>query len=565
MPGTITTDLVTIDAADVITGWLSLGTWATALQINADMVIQGTNVVVGRSSASEGWALAAASPAQDLSAGKHIYVWIKYITWPGADTQANGGVKVTISSDVTPTIVGTAPNDGPSNGKTWYVGGKDTDTITGWTCYVLDPTTTPTSLTTPPGNVQGTPVMTGINRIGGGVKTLSTVGAGAFKPVNAMFDVVRVGTGLTINNGTSGAPVGFTDIQTADILNANAWGVVTLQSGVYYGAGKLNFGTAAQAAITFFQDSNQVLVYRKFGVANTFYEILTAGAAGFVTTFQLGTFVSSIASGGCVVKAPGGAWTLTASAVNTTTNLYASSFSDMRRGAINSTGAIRSCTFVGCGELTPNGAIIDASVFQNVQTAAPISGTWALIINAPSEMAAVTNTKFIACNKAIKITAAGTYTFSNIFFSGNTFDVENASTGLVTINVTNGGSTPIVTNTGVGSSSVVNNAVNLTVTVLDTLGNSIQNTIVSIYKAGNVVAGQELMNGLLTNASGVVTTTFNFIANQAIVIRLRNSGGAPQTITTRYFPIDASGTITTTGYTATFTMIQDTTAAAVVL
>lgn len=655
MPGTITSDFTTIDAADAITNWLVLGTWATAPLVNADMNTQGTNAVVGRCSANEAWDLATASPAVDLTTGnRHVFIWLKNITWPGTDTRANGGLKVALSSDLAPTIAGTAPNDGPTNGKVWYVGGKDTDSITGWTCYVVDPQSTPN-------NSQGTPVMTGVQKVGGGAKIVSTIGAGSFKPVNIMFDIVKYGTGLTINNGTSSAPVGLTDIFATDSTNANAFGVLTLQSGIYFGAGKMNFGTAGQSAVTFFQDTNQVLVYRAFPVANTFYEILTAGAASFATTFQLGTFVNSVASNGCTVRgaigvgigAPGApsaaaaagsglsigaykyritftnsvgetnggtevsvttttgnqqvsltaiptgaagsgvtgrniyrtlvggasnteqfvaslgdnttttftdstadtalgravptidlsvssAWTLTASGANTTTNLYACTISQMRRGSLNSNGAMRSCTVSNSGELTPNGAVIDSCTFSSVLLQAPVGGTWALIINSPSEMANVTNCKFINCNKAIKITAAGTYTFSGDTFSGNAFDVENASTGLVTINATNGANPSTHTETN-GGTTVINNAVTLKATVTDALtGVAVQNARVAIYKSGSILDGQELLNAL-TDANGVASTTFNFSTNQAIVVRVR---GETATLAT---PVNAALSTASTG------------------
>ena len=556
MPGTISSDFTTIDAADATTNWLTLGTWAAAPVANVDMKIQGTNALVGRVSAAEAFTLASTTAVDLTTGGKHVFIWVKNVTWPGTDTKANGGVRVCLSSDLTPTLVGTAPNDGPSNGKTWFVAGTDTDSITGWVCYVVDPQST--------ANVtNGTPVMTGVQRVGMGSKILNVVGGGSFKPVNLLVDIVKYGTGLVITAGTSGAPVALVDIFTADSLNANAYGVLTKFSGVYYGAGKFNFGTAAQAAITYFQDTNQVLVFQDFPVANTFYEILTAGAASFITTVQFGSFVSNIASGGCTIKGSGNAvWTLTAGGANSVFNAYASLFSQMRRGTLNSSAVLRSCTFDTCGEVTPAGATIDSCTFQNVSTAAPVSGTWALIINATTDVTSkITNSKFINCNKAIKINTAGTYTFDNLKFSGNTFDIENASTGLVTINAINGANPATVTNTGAGATTTINNAVTLKVTVSDAVtGAAIQNARVAVYKTGNILAGQELINAL-TDATGVVTTTFNYSVDQGIVVRIRSESPPA----TRYFPIDATGTITINGYTASFTMISDPIAATVVL
>jgi hypothetical protein len=513
MPGTITSDQTTVDSADAITGWSTLGTWATAPSVNVDMLIQGTNCVIGRVSAAEAFGLATASPTVDLTINqRHVFIWLKCVTWPATDTKANGGLRVCLSSDAVPTLIGVAPNDGPSNGKTWFVGGKDVNAVEGWVCYVIDPQSTANV-------VNGTPVMTAVAKVGMGCKVLSVVGAGSFKPSNLIIDAVKYGTGLTITLGTAGAPIGFTDIFAADSLNANAWGVLTKQSGIYFGGGKFTFGTAAQAAITWFQDTNQVFAFQDFPVASGFYEWVLAGAASFITTVQLGTYVSAVASAGCTVRGSGAAvWTLTAGA-NSTFNAYASTLSQMRRAVLNSTCALRSSTISSFGDITPNGATIDSCTFSTVVTAAPTSGTWALVINAPSEIAAVTNSKFLSCNKAIKITAAGTYTFSGLTFSGNTFDIENSSAGAVIINATNGSNPVTVTNTG-GGTTTINNAVTLKATVADVFGNPIQNARVAVYKSGNILAGQELVNAL-TNASGVVTTSFNYTVDQAIVIRVR--------------------------------------------
>ena len=635
MPGTITTDFTIVDNADNTTvSFLSLGTFASALVANTDMNIQGANAYVGRVSANSAWGLGAATAGNDMTTGNHVFVWLKNVTWPGTDTRANGGLRICISSDATPTLTGTTPSNGPTNSKSWYVGGSDVNATEGWVCYVVDPNSTSDLLL-------GAPILTSIKRYGSAFKITSTIGSGSFKPDNALFDLIKFGTGLTINNGTSTSPVAFIDIYNADSSSTNEYGVLTRQNGIYFGSGKLKFGTSAQTAVTFFSDTSQVLVFQPFPVANSFYSLVTAGASGFTTTLQLGTFINSVASGGCTISgaigtgigAPGAptgaaatgtglnignylykitfvtsvgetnggaesatvttttgnqrvsltaiptyttterviarniyrtkvggasgtelfvatiadnttttftdstadtalgrpvptvdttvssAWTLTANAANTVTNLYGCNLSQMRPSTLNSSSAMQSCVISNSGEITTNGATINKCTFSNVQQQTPVGGTWALIFSATGDATAVTNCNFVNCNKAIKITTAGTYTFSNLQFSGNTFDVENASTGLVTINATNGTnvSTHIETN---GGTTVINNAVTLTVTVQTSNGTAIQNARVAIYKTGNIVAGQELVNAL-TNSSGIVTTSYVYAGNQNIVVRVR--------------------------------------------
>lgn len=518
MPGTITSDQTTIKDAELTTDYLTLGTFATAPALNDDIKVQGTNAINGRVSANTAWSLAATAAAIDMTvADRHVWQWLRLITWPSADTKANGGLGISMSSDVTPTLTGTTPSNGPTNSKTWYLGGSNTDTITGWVCYCVDPNSTP-DLTL------GTPVMSSIDRVGMRCKVTGTV---SNKTLNLHHDVLRYGTGLTVKDGTSGAPVAFVDIATADALNANAWGVLTQQNGIYFVAGKLYFGTTGQTAVTYFKDTSNVVVFPQFPVAVSFYEFRTAGAGSFLTTFQLGTFSGGLTSAGCTIKGAGSGsaiavWTLDGSAANSTTNLYACVLSQMRRGALNSTCEMRGCTVVGSGELTTNGATINDCIFQDVATAAPVSGTWALIVASPTEMGVITDCSFINCNKAIKITTAGTYAFSGLQFSGNTFDVENSSSGLVTINVSGGGNTPVVTNTG-GGSSQVNSNVGVTVTPLTT------GSEVRVYLTGTAteVDGIESSTGssfIFSVGSGVaVDIVILCVSPPKVPIRIQNT------------------------------------------
>ena len=158
MAGTVTTDLVDIDLAEAITNWLTLGTWGAAFVATPDIALQGTNDLWGRVTANFGMGLAAVSSI-DFTTGVHLFHFQKNICWPKAAIKSQGGMRLIISSDATPTLTGTNPSAGPTNSKSWYMGGSDTDFTTGWICYVIDPTSTP-DLTL------GTCVTTSINRAG---------------------------------------------------------------------------------------------------------------------------------------------------------------------------------------------------------------------------------------------------------------------------------------------------------------------------------------------------------------------------------------------------------------
>ena len=192
--------------------------------------------------------------------------------------------------------------------------------------------------------------------------------------------------------------------------------------------------------------------------------------------------------------------------------------------------------------------------YCNINTIGITSGNRWCSITDPTIFTGSTFTSDTSSGHAMRITSPGTYSFSgNVFNSygiigGNTAAIYNDSTGLVTLNITNGGSIPTYRN-GAGASTVVNNLVTLKITVVDKLGGGIQNAQTAIYKISD---NTELMNQD-TNASGIAETTFNYVTDTNIYVRIRKSS----TGITRYFPIDASGTIITSGYISTFTLIED--------
>lgn len=196
--------------------------------------------------------------------------------------------------------------------------------------------------------------------------------------------------------------------------------ILTISGGTFVTAAQIKVITVSAGVITV----ARMETAGKYSVPPT-GNLDTTGGGGTGAKFTL-TFVG------------GSIWTLTASAANQTLNLYGCTLSEMKSAALASTTSVRGCSITNSGAVTSNSATIDNCTFQDVATATPISGVYALIINSTAEMALVTNSKFINCNRAIKITAAGTYTFSNLTFSGNTYDIDNSSTGAVLIDRTNG-------------------------------------------------------------------------------------------------------------------------------
>ncbi|MDP2325860.1 MAG: hypothetical protein Q8N51_17795, partial [Gammaproteobacteria bacterium] len=210
-----------IDSAEVATGWLSLGTWGAVPVESADIYLQLANAINARATAATGpveqlaWSLAPTASNLNLNTlERHVFFWVKSFSLPAMNIRAKGGIGIWISSDVTPTKTGVDPWSGPTNSKTWYVTGKDFEPTSGWVCYVINPMSTPDlSL--------GTPAMDSVDRAGIRADALLVVGGGSVKPKPTIWDKIAYGTALTINDGTSGAPVVMADIYGTDSLNAN--------------------------------------------------------------------------------------------------------------------------------------------------------------------------------------------------------------------------------------------------------------------------------------------------------------------------------------------------------
>jgi hypothetical protein len=212
-------------------------------------------------------------------------------------------------------------------------------------------------------------------------------------------------------------------------------------------------------------------------------------------------------------------------------------------------------------------------------------------------------------------TTAITFVEYNVYsFTGNTFTsygatdttsaaIYNNTGGRLTLNIGGGGGTPTIRN-GYGATTVINNTVTLTVTVLDKADNGpIKLAQVAIYRTSDDV---QLMNedtetvttgafvvgvlyrivnvgdtnftligaasntvGVVFTATGVgggttgtatngiaIDTSFNYVSNTPIYVRIRKSLAGE----TKYVPLSTTGTITATGYTLTVTMTQDTNA-----
>lgn len=633
MPGTFSNDMTVVNAAELTTNYLVVGSLKTSMAANDDYKIEGTYGITFGVSSGTGTgtsSVLAATPSANLNltgSGYHFFQWIKGFAWPSMAAHAAGGIGIAISSDATPTAIrcnlsatiaaggsSYAVNDeltvsggtqtqqaifivtavsggavtavtpkatqrgaytvlpanpastttggsgsgctltvtwiySTTNTKEWWVGGADTVVTDGWVNYVMDIDGTP--------DLQATsPSMSSVDRMGPRVTAIAVS-----KIATHVIDVSRYGTGITINDGTSGSPVTFADILSYDNNNTRALGVIVSSNGIYFLGGKFYFGTTSQTAVTYFKDTGKTLVYQGFPVNVGFYEIKLAGVVSYTTTFQLGNYSGGVASGGCTFKGAdryshyGGAstglvpavWKLTGDSSNTVCKLYGSTFTEMSSANLRSDSEVRFCTFQNFGTITPNGATLDSNTFLDLRTTSPISASYAVMVITATPI--ITNCTYINCATALKweinantngkldgssFISGGTghaielgtniptdITINAVTFTGYGADettdaaIYNNSGKSITINITGGGTSPTVRNGTGASTTVVAGAVTVTVTVKDIDGNNIQdarvlvtatsggsmpyNVTVTISRSGSTATVSHTAHGMATN------------------------------------------------------------------
>jgi hypothetical protein len=158
---------------------------------------------------------------------------------------------------------------------------------------------------------------------------------------------------------------------------------------------------------------------------------------------------------------------------------------------------------------------------------------------------------FINNARALGLQTTGTYSSTNNNFSGNLVDIRDDSSSTTTVNVTGTGGAPLLIKTEELDDAVttISASVTLNVTVKKPDSTALQNARVAIFtdNTGEV----ELMNEL-TDVNGLATETYAYSGEQAIFVRIRAASGSPA-----YQDVEASGTITASGFTLQVTMQTD--------
>jgi len=507
-------DLLTNDTGGTGTGdWAELGGGSIA---ETGVSIQGGSAIAGAYSNKDGWQYFDLgvgneldfTPTTGAEADQFIYAWVQMPALSQLDTLANEGLSLRIGSSTTDYANYTIAGNDDSNG--W---------LGGWKCVVIDPQQTPTS-------VSGTINLASIQMIGFYINTAS-----AGRGDNFFADLIAIGSGLRIT-GTS--TVAWKDVVDYCTDPTRAWGMFEEREGVYYAKGMMTIGNTAQAAITTFADSNRIVKFETSeyysgsawvsGVPTTAFGIQLEDNATYKTDFTDGVIVGSAngRSGSTFIGSDNEAIIVDLHAganSASATKLYGSKFQSIS-GAFNlgatTNHAMYSATIVGCNQFDPVGA----PVIRNCIFAETTDVDAALLWNESIDISACSflgNTLGAALEHP---SAAGTpYSYSDLVFSGNTFDGLNSSGTDITVQ--KGGTSNPINDEGANTITYVS-SVTIDIHVQDVDNVDIATAYVYINDDD---AGTAEVN-TTTDINGDVSTTYAGAVTSA-ALRIRKYGYKP--------------------------------------
>jgi hypothetical protein len=368
---------------------------------------------------------------------------------------------------------------------------------------------------------------------------------------NCFCDIIRYGNdGIRVTGGSGTGPGTFLEVVLEDRStdNQKAHGIIReLSTDVYGIQGPITFGwDNGTTEDSWFDDDGIVIVYENRRIGDNRYYFNVVGSGAQITNFTL--IGSTIKSAGPKVKCD-----FSSSGIDSfilTSVVFTALGNEIYfANDIDASGHfITQCTFDTCGIIDPGTVNFNNNTIQNA-----VNPSGGLLID-DDDTDSLSDLSFISgpSGHAIYVSVSGSYQLTNFTYTGygatGTTDasVFNNSSGIVILNI-NGGDSPTYRN-GVGSTTFIKNSVDLTITVVDTNNNKINNASVYIEDSNN----NELMNEY-TNAQGVATETYNYVGDEDILIRIRKSS----TGATRYYPIRTTGKIESTGFTLTAVMSED--------
>lgn len=401
--------------------------------------------------------------ATTITSGDAIFYWF----WAGVPnalaTEASGGIQCLVGS-------------GTGALKAYYVRGSDTYAYGGWVCVPVDPSLTEDIAI-------GSPTAT---RQFFGVRWNIPAG-GPSRGNPFAIDAIRHGRTLVVSGGEASNYSTFNGAATQNDNNSNRWGLLQATEGGFLHQGLLQMGTSG--ALVDFRDSN-----RNIAIADT--KKVSAGFNGFEVinaTSNIEWSNIQISALGTVSK---GYFEMVD---NATLSKNGCVFTDMSTFLYRSNSSIINSIWRRCGVVTQNSASIESCLFDRS------TGTTALVVN---DVTALSDTDFVSSGTGYGLegfSTAGTYTLTNIGFSGyastngttgNEAIHVLATTGVVDINIV-GGSAPTIHTDGATVNVIIPD---VTITIIGNV--SLLNAEIRIYDLDDILPfkGTEL-SGVESNPS----------------------------------------------------------------
>lgn len=440
---TVTFNGTNVTLADSITNWdndtiTAPEAWTT------EVVHQGAACIGFQASSKDGHGVYEMptgsfdfTPSTGTHAGQHVFIWIN-VTMPGTvEALSTGGLYVVIGSSLTAY-------------KKFLIAAKDYKEVMekGFARFVIDPSKTPTETV-------GSPNMAAVTVFGAWIDTDE-----AARIDQLFIDRIDVGWGLQITGTSSDF---WNDVYAEEITETagerdNMWGVVQKYQDIFFIYGQILIKNAA-AADTVVSDSGKTIkfVSQQYYdgtsswvdcVADDFFKIEFEDSASYKVEFTDGVSVGS--DSGRAGSSFGGS-NLHDTAFDADTSfgnnaasfvkLYATQLNDFRAGILFHDDA-DSLFYAGAinrsGQFDPGRAVM-----RNLIIAETTNVDAAMLWN---ENINVQKINYIAntVGAAIEMPSnAGTpYTFTSLYFSGNTNDVYNSSGNSITVQKA-GGSNPV--------------------------------------------------------------------------------------------------------------------------
>lgn len=518
------------------------GAWSesggTSLVYDPATFIYGVRSMGIKAASKSGWTYINKTTALNFSSGgsqegELLYIWINASAPAAFVDIASNGISIRCGSSTTVY-------------REWTIGGGGVDEMNGWTgawkCFVLDPTTAGS-------NDNGTYDDSNVDLIGVWVDTDVSVRAETI-----FIDQIACGKGLRITGTWDDTtyPDGAWDevLAYCTTYASRAWGMVQEREGIFYVYGKIWIGDSTQSAITSFEDSGRTIQFGTSQYYNASAQwvstfptdgagIIIEDHASYTTKFVDGVIVGtengrsgSVYIGNddqnVIMDLYGG------NNAASETLCYGTSFKVIK-GAFNSGNdaghKFLGCSFAKCSQFDPVGA----PVIRNCTFAETVDIDAALLWNANID---IEDCSFIAntIGAAIEMANQGTFTYTGLSFSGNTYDIlysDDASSGLLTINASGSDPTTYEITNSTGNTVSILNSKNFKFTLNPSL-TGYEWRIYEVTALGSL-AGATEKDGEETATADNQTYSYNYSSDQPIAVQIINQPNNDYVETTTYY------------------------------